>query len=76
VREIQKFILDWVMKTSGKRLSPSDDIFLVGGLDSLNFAELIAAIELEFTISIDFRDLYDWNSVKSARGLSAFAIQS
>ena len=75
VNELEKFILDWVMNTSGKSLSPLDDIFLIGALDSLNFAELIAAIEVQFSISLDFRDLLDWTSIKTARGLSAFAMK-
>jgi len=74
VNDVENFILDWVFKTSGKTVSPLDDVFLVGALDSLNFAELIAAIEEKFSISLDFRDLLDWNSVKTARGLSTFAM--
>jgi acyl carrier protein len=41
-------------------------------LDSLNFAELIAAIEQEFLIEINFEDLVEWNSVNSPKGLANF----
>lgn len=75
MNELEKFILDWVVNTSGKSISPIDDVFLVGALDSLNFAELIAAIEVQFSLSLDFRDLLDWTSIKTARGLSAFAMK-
>ncbi len=74
MKEIEAFILEWIEATSGKVITHLDDIFLVGGLDSLNFAELIAALEVRFSISIDFKDLLDWNSIKTPRGLSAFAV--
>ena len=73
MNSIEAYILDWVSKTTGKTISPQDDIFFSGGLDSLNFAELIASIEEQFKIVFDFSELLDWNSLKTAHGISSFA---
>ena len=75
MNETEKFILEWILAATGKNISPNDDVFFVGALDSLNFAELIASIEDNFDIVLDFTDLLDWNSLKTAQGISAFIMK-
>jgi len=75
MNETEKYILEWIHTATGKNISPNDDVFFDGALDSLNFAELIASIEYYFDIVLDFTDLLDWNSLKTAQGISAFIMK-
>jgi acyl carrier protein len=70
--KIEDFIVAWV----GKKLNSSialDEVFFDNpDFDSLTFAQLIAALEEEFAVSVSFADLDDWSSVLTASGLSRF----
>lgn len=75
MKEFEIYILEWILKVTGKNISNTDDVFVIGALDSLNFAELIASIEDNFDIILDFTDLLDWNSLKTTQGISAFIMK-
>jgi acyl carrier protein len=67
---ISNFICDWVCSKTNARIEDSDDLFFTGKLDSLLFAELVAVIEHEYTINIDFSKVYNWDLARTPAGLS------
>jgi acyl carrier protein len=70
---MEEFVISWVFNLNGKSIQVHDDLFVNGGIDSLNFAELICVLEDEFMMVFDFVNLLDWNSVRTPSGLSLFA---
>lgn len=70
---MEEFVISWVFDLNGKSIQVHDDLFVDGGIDSLNFAELICVIENEFDMVFDFSNLLDWTSVRTASGLCLFA---
>lgn len=70
--EIANFICRWVLRTNNIQISENDDLFLAGGLDSLNFVELISDLEMEFNIVVSFDDLLDWNSIRTPFNLQQY----
>ena len=50
------------------------DLFRNIGIDSLKFAELIAHLEDELGVRIDFACLTDWEEIKTLNGLAKFVL--
>ena len=69
-KKISEFICKWIFNQTSIKIHDSDDIFLIGKLDSLLFAELIAAVEFQFGVYVDFTEIQDWEQIKTPVGLS------
>jgi acyl carrier protein len=69
-KKISEYICKWIFNQTSIKIHDSDDIFLIGKLDSLLFAELIAAVEFQFGVYVDFTEIQDWEQIKTPVGLS------
>ena len=69
-KQISAFICAWVQSKTNVAIEDSGDLFLQGRLDSLLFAELIAVIESEYSISVDFSQVDNWDLARTPAGLS------
>lgn len=67
---VSEYICEWVFDKTSIKIEGSEDLFTVGKLDSLLFAELVAAIENEFSTSVDFSALENWELIRTPIGLS------
>ena len=70
INEVSRFICQWILDKTNVAIDESEDIFLVGKIDSLLFAELITTIEDKFSVIVDFSALDNWELTKTPAGLS------
>jgi acyl carrier protein len=70
---VTEFICDWVFDKTEVRIEETQDLFLVGRIDSLLFAELIEVVENKLSIMFNFSELDDWESVRTPIGLARIA---
>jgi acyl carrier protein len=63
------FVLNFVEGRTGNRVSASDDLFEVAGLDSLDFMELLEDFSNEFDLGEKLFELEDWNLIRTADGM-------
>lgn len=68
-----RFISSWVEARTGLTLGHEEDIFGAGGLDSLDFVELLEALETRFGTTIDPLHVDDWAGLRTPAGLAAAA---
>jgi acyl carrier protein len=66
---------DWVINTivrlGGNPIRAEEDIFIDGGLDSLDFTELLTILESEKRMLIDVNAIItDWTSLRTPTGLA------
>ncbi len=73
--DVEQFVIAWVARRSGSPITANDDLFEVGGLDSLDFVELLEDVEAGTGLSIDALSIADWSVVRTARGLSMLSTQ-
>jgi acyl carrier protein len=69
---IVDFIVSWIKINLNIECDPKENFFENHALDSLNFAELISAIEHKFSIDIQFDQLKDWTIVNTPLGLADY----
>lgn len=68
-----QFIASWVEARTGLTLGHDEDVFDMGGLDSLDFVELLEALEMRFGVVIDPLQVNDWAGLRTPAGLAAAA---
>jgi acyl carrier protein len=69
---IVDFIVSWIKVNLNIECDPKQNFFENHTLDSLNFAELISAIEHNFSIDIQFDQMTDWTIVNTPLGLAEY----
>ena len=67
---VPDFICTWVFDKTQVKIEVSEDLFSVGKLDSLLFAELVSVIETKFSVALDFSQLENWELARTPIGLS------
>lgn len=68
---LQDWILSAVIKLGGVAINVNQDIFFDGGLDSLDFTELLTLLEAEKNMFVDPEVLLsDWTKLRSPSGLA------
>jgi acyl carrier protein len=68
-----QFLTEWVERRSTIRPTPEDDIFETCGLDSLDFAELLADAQEIIGLKIQPENVLDWVDIRTLKGLVAIA---
>lgn len=71
-KQIVMFIITWIQQLNSIEVREIDDLFTIGLLDSLSFAEMVAAVEDEFLVEFDFAEVENWESVRTPLGLAEF----
>jgi len=69
---ILNFIISWIRNNLNVECGPEENFFENHSLDSLNFAELISAIEIHYSIEINFDQLKDWSIINTPLGLAEY----
>ena len=72
IQTFAEFMQAWILKRFEIEMPPTADFFESGVLDSLTFNEMLAAVESEFQIEVDFDSLDDWREIRSVDGLASF----
>lgn len=63
------FALSYVRHRTGKLISPTDDLFEVAGLDSLDFMELLEDFSNQFALNEILFEIEDWNLIRTIDGI-------
>ena len=67
----QEWIMSFVTRIGGVRINIDQDIFFDGGLDSLDFTELLTLLEKEKGMFVDPEVLLsDWTKLRTPSGLA------
>lgn len=74
--DLVEFIKTWVQIKTGTMPGDNKDLFADQTFDSLAFAQLISAIEDEFSIEISFADVDDWRDITNPLGLANLITKS
>ena len=69
----ESFVVQWVAERTGSQIGARDDIFVVGGIDSLDFVELLEDAERILNLRIDPMAVEDWSVARTAHGMSLLA---
>ena len=69
-KEVAKFIIQWVKIETRIEMKEDQDFFDEAILDSLKFAQLVAALEDQFEVEVSFGELDDWSVVRYPLGLA------
>ncbi len=64
------FILSWLEKRLGRPIAPTADMFVEGGIDSLDFVELMSDLADETGFELDPTLVDDWTSMRTPQGLA------
>jgi acyl carrier protein len=71
----EDFVVEWVTERTGSQIGKHDDIFVVGGIDSLDFVELLEDAERVLKLRIDPMAVEDWSVARTAHGMGLLAAQ-
>jgi acyl carrier protein len=64
-----EFCMNWVASRTGIELTPDDDMFVVAGIDSLDYAELLEDLSDHVGRDYEVGAVKDWASLRTVRGL-------
>ena len=64
------FVLEFVSTHTGNSITTTQDLFDIGGLDSLDYMELLEAITNRFHLGNLLFELDDWNRIRTAEGIA------
>lgn len=76
LKQVKEFIIKWVMNEIRMEIQEEQDFFDESILDSLKFAQLVAALEEEFEVEVSFAELDDWTVVRSPLGLAKLVVEN
>jgi len=69
-QRVLEFVLDWFEQVRGRRPLPDEDMFGPGGLDSLDFVELVGDLADSVGVELNPEEVEDWDVVRTPRGLA------
>lgn len=75
LEQLREFIVRWIQIEVQIEINEDQDFFSESILDSLTFAQLIAALEEEFKLEVRFSEIGDWTFVRNASGLARWILE-
>lgn len=76
LEQLKEFIIRWIQIEVQIEIHEDQDFFSESILDSLKFAQLIAALEEELKFEVSFSKIEDWTFVRNASGLARWILEN